>query len=546
MASVESIVKKARDMEEKSQFVIAAFNLPATEEVVQDYHAGLLRLAVPIQGRLYITSNFACFHAPLLNVSFALDQIRSLKRYNAFLVMPTGITVTLLDKTEHHFQSFVHREEAFTVLNYLWKHEPFVLDVPDVPPPPTSATQAAADDAFEFDINAPRAVRRAQPLGVMDKIQTKTTGVAAPHVQLQTYAIDTKRTQNILRIIDETEQVGAGTLQKLSEQGEQLERADAGLDRIEAELKHGDRIVKGMTISGAIANKLSAAPTAASASAPQRKATAGDVAASDALDVEVLLKRPDDSLVPAILRIFKERFAFFNPDRRAQLLPDTGYEDSEWQLATVSRCVMRARHLHMDVVLKGGEGDASVAAPAAHDDEDFHVLPHDKRKMRVRVMSSYLQVIANELVRQTRLVTGKACAVEFEPGVKHFDLDSPLISNGPGSWRPLPRGADDAALAAAAGISFQRTTSAGRKLNERALETAPKLVTADEATQRALLEQEAHLHAISDGIGRLKQIGTVMGSELERQNDLLSDMIDKTDDVNAHVKSSTARVNNLL
>lgn len=34
--------------------------------------------------------------------------------------------------------------------------------------------------------------------------------------------------------------------------GEQLARADATLDTIDAELKHGDRLLRGMTISGAI------------------------------------------------------------------------------------------------------------------------------------------------------------------------------------------------------------------------------------------------------------------------------------------------------
>lgn len=115
-------------------------------------------------GRLYITENYICFHATFppstrwqlrwfyscsaVALSFELENIKSMKKYRAMLVAPTGIEIALVDGTVYQFQSFVwvllfcqfaptrlsaarHREEAFSVINYLWKHVPVYIDVPD-------------------------------------------------------------------------------------------------------------------------------------------------------------------------------------------------------------------------------------------------------------------------------------------------------------------------------------------------------------------------------------------------------------------------------
>ena len=65
------------------------------EDVVQSYHCGIWRYVAAVQGTMYITENYACFYAPLptIAVSFALEEIKSLKRYSPLLVVPTGIEV---------------------------------------------------------------------------------------------------------------------------------------------------------------------------------------------------------------------------------------------------------------------------------------------------------------------------------------------------------------------------------------------------------------------------------------------------------------------
>lgn len=147
--------------------------------------------------------------------------------------------------------------------------------------------------------------------------------------------------------------------------------------------------------------------------------------------------------MPAILRFEQERFAFYAPHNRKQLLEQTGYVSKSWRYREVATLAMRARHLHMDIVLHDSAHSESSAASTADskaaeqasgetnadDDEDFHiVLPDDKTRQRVRICAAHLQVVVNELVRRTREATGHACKVVFAPGVRHFAYDSPVVS----------------------------------------------------------------------------------------------------------------------
>lgn len=127
--------EKADILDEKTKFVVEKFDLPTTEDVVQgksrvcacararafdvrgmstDYHCGLWKTLIAVQGRMYITENYVCFHAALpttIDVSFALDEIKSLKRYSPLFVVPSGIEIVLTDGTK------VVRADDFGVRN---------------------------------------------------------------------------------------------------------------------------------------------------------------------------------------------------------------------------------------------------------------------------------------------------------------------------------------------------------------------------------------------------------------------------------------------
>ena len=74
--------------------------------------------------------------------------------------------------------------------------------------------------------------------------------------------------------------------------------------------------------------------------------------------IKCLLKLPNDSLLPALLRLEEDHFSFVDPANRAKTLQHTGYAHEKWAYRHVNKCVVRARHLHLDVVMKqnGAEG----------------------------------------------------------------------------------------------------------------------------------------------------------------------------------------------
>eukprot|EP01108_Squamamoeba_japonica_P003243 TRINITY_DN2658_c0_g3_i1.p1 TRINITY_DN2658_c0_g3~~TRINITY_DN2658_c0_g3_i1.p1 ORF type:complete len:494 (-),score=139.58 TRINITY_DN2658_c0_g3_i1:17-1498(-) len=493
-----------------------------------------------------------------------MHKIRSLARYNALLVMPTGITVVLNDdkRTEHHFQSFVHREEAFELLNYLWKHVPIYVDVPELAAHAHPERSTSADSSASSSTSLARHSRLTTSAPQQSTVATSSATGSARHQeqqqqQLQHVQVDTQRTKRILRTLDETEKVGAATAVQLAEQGEQLRSADAGLDRIEADLRHGDHILKGMSLGGALRNQFAIAPRAAARAAPAVAGLDSSALNSDlnAFDVEVLLKKPDDSLVPAVMRFDENSFSFYSTKNRTERLKGTGYARQEWHYRDVDMCVVRARHLHMDVLLKNNVNtkstekrakNATARRDGADDDDDdgFHMLlPADKAARRVRLLSAYLQVICNELhFRTGQHQNGKACPVKFAAKVRRFAYGSLVISNGAGSWRLVMRGADLGVLSAkTSGLSFNRTSAAAR-----AAATAPRFSTVDDATNKAVLQQEEDLYEIGDQLDLLKAMGRNMGTEIGNQTDLLDSMNAKTDRVTAHMKRTTKKINEKL
>ena len=58
-------------------------------------------MAIPVQGRIYITENYLCFHAavPPIDVCCALDDVRAVKRFSVLYVSPTGIEIQMKDDT---------------------------------------------------------------------------------------------------------------------------------------------------------------------------------------------------------------------------------------------------------------------------------------------------------------------------------------------------------------------------------------------------------------------------------------------------------------
>lgn len=148
---------------------------------------------------------------------------------------------------------------------------------------------------------------------------------------------------------------------------------DNRLDSIDDELNRANRVLDGMSLTGALANKLKPAVRANSTdnrskTAPvhfdvpvivEKKLFQNLMTFFVFVDIiKCLLKLPNDSLLPALLRLEEDHFSFVDPANRAKTLQHTGYAHEKWAYRHVSKCVVRARHLHLDVVMKqnGAEG----------------------------------------------------------------------------------------------------------------------------------------------------------------------------------------------
>lgn len=171
---------------------------------------------------------------------------------------------------------------------------------------------------------------------------------------------------------------------------------------------------------------------------------------------------------------------------------------------------MRARHQHMDIRFKGGLD-------------------------RFRLMSSYLQVITNEIVLRLQESQGEvqqpvAIKVQFEPGVKQFEYGDPRISVQPTRVRDGGQGG---------GPGFYRK-DAGKSASQLLSNNASQKVRED------LDVTDQHLDEISrlvDGVG---DMAVTMNDTLGRQQIQIERIEVLSDDANARIQKSNKRIDKLL
>eukprot|EP01125_Pyxidicula_operculata_P022262 TRINITY_DN899_c0_g1_i1.p1 TRINITY_DN899_c0_g1~~TRINITY_DN899_c0_g1_i1.p1 ORF type:complete len:1494 (+),score=277.61 TRINITY_DN899_c0_g1_i1:56-4537(+) len=122
---------------------------------------------------------------------------------------------------------------------------------------------------------------------------------------------------------------------------------------------------------------------------------------SPIFEIEILYKKNDDSLEPALLVLEQESFKCIDPE--SDDLIDRGIE---YRYEMIDSIVMRARHEHMDIRFVG------------------HQEKSKNKQFRLRMMSSYLQIITTQLylrsTAKTRAVN-REIKVIFEQGIRKFD-----------------------------------------------------------------------------------------------------------------------------
>jgi hypothetical protein len=180
-----------------------------------------------------------------------------------------------------------------------------------------------------------------------------------------------------------------------------------------------------------------------------------------------------------------------------------------WKYLDIEAVVMRARHQHMDIRFKNGLD-------------------------RFRLMSSYLQVITNEIVlrlNESRAETEQPTTikVQFEPGVKPFEYGDARISVQPTRMRETGQG----------GPGFFRK-EAQKKTSELLSGNSSSKLKED------LDLTDQHLDDISrlvDGVG---DMALTMNDTLGRQQIQIERIDLLADDANARIQKSNKRIDKLL
>eukprot|EP00123_Amoebidium_parasiticum_P010512 comp20154_c0_seq2/m.24929 comp20154_c0_seq2/g.24929 ORF comp20154_c0_seq2/g.24929 comp20154_c0_seq2/m.24929 type:complete len:444 (-) comp20154_c0_seq2:140-1471(-) len=96
--------------------------LPSEEDLIEDFTCALQR-DILLQGRLYITNNYFCFHSNIVGwetvLTIKFSDITSIEKVRTAIVFPNAIQVATAHQ-KFTFSSFISRDQAFARLTDLW------------------------------------------------------------------------------------------------------------------------------------------------------------------------------------------------------------------------------------------------------------------------------------------------------------------------------------------------------------------------------------------------------------------------------------------
>ena len=94
-----------------------------SEDVIQNYACN----HGANTGNLYITQNYVCWEPTLVGecITLPFHQFHSMQKERGPLyLLDNSLRIKLEDGQEHGFSGFVHRDETYNLLEYLWKNPP--------------------------------------------------------------------------------------------------------------------------------------------------------------------------------------------------------------------------------------------------------------------------------------------------------------------------------------------------------------------------------------------------------------------------------------
>lgn len=485
--SKKDAAAKAKDMQGNTQEMHKEFQLTAPETCIQKYACTVSGFN---RGTLWVSQNFLCYSSKLndRNERLPFAKIQNIE-YSSGLIAKVTVTT---ERKPFVFSDFngSHSKECYTLIHYLWQN-------------PVSYVDTALIDALE----------KKQQQALEDQKRQSQQG---QQQQLRQRAkVDTQTADLLLQIAVETDSMQNAALAQVVAQGEQIDRIEGHLDNMSHTLKKADHLMKGIESLGYYMfggkdkkynQKREQALKDRSLKLPKDR--------PPIFEIEVLYKKQDDSLVQAILVLEEDFFKVINPENDTLIDKGTKYPYKD-----IIQVILRARHEHMDVRFPNGKKDPSG---------------------RLRIMSSYLQVITNQLYLRCKAQNHNPHVI-FEPGVRQFNYQDERVSKMP----PLARDVRGT-LGQSGGGGVSSGGSQNAFVRPNSVKTADLLSESSQETRNDMARVESQLdevHKIAMGINTKAQ---ALNVELDRQNEQLGRIDGKVDDVTAQTRNLNKRMDKQL
>jgi len=335
---------------------------------------------------------------------------------------------------------------AYNLIDHIWKNPPTYIDV-----------QAIRNTAATID---------------RSNEQQQSTQQRAK--------VNVDKARELLKIVAETDDMQNHAMKQLQEQAEALDRIEDKLEGINENLKRADHLMKGIESMPYYLFGGSTKKEVNEKREKQVKDRTIKVAEGSppVIEVEILYKN-GDALDPSLIVFDVEKFKIVNPKNDKPVVTGAiyGYVD-------VDSILIRSRNEYMDIKF------------------------NTKKKDAIRLCSSYLQIITNQLHTRTSKI-GHDITIEFENPSRKFEFQDEWIYKLP------PR---------------KRGTGQGKGLVGTANFSKLSSLVTDEQQKKDLDIVDDTLDQVSNVLGGIIDKGVATNKEIERQIGQIKKMEGMTDE----------------
>jgi len=312
--------------------------------------------------------------------------------------------------------------------------------------------------------------------------------------------VNTDTAKRALIMLQETQQMGENTLVELGMQAEQIDRVESMVENIHENMNKTDKLLRGIEslpayIGNSIFRKKEPSPRVVGSKDRTITVIKG---VAPPMEIEILCKKKDCSFQLGILSLGEDGFQFLDPNTKLLLSPEFNYKYSE-----ISDIVLRTRPEHLDIRFN----------------------PPRQHKERFRLMSSYNQIIVNELYYRMN-GTPK---ISFDPGSTVFQFATADISiQAPAPRKEVKNG------------FFIQSNNPGFKTSSLMGDDVSQSVKDDLDTV------DNHINEMSSILSNVYDINVTMGREIDRQNEQIERVSGRVEDADQRVNNSNLRINKII